>query len=336
MARLLDLPNEMILEIFDYLQQTDTKPIKLTFYMVGAAYRYVTQHSPLERVKHLHSLLLASRHLNSLLTPIFYRDICVRDHLRIGEKIPIEQLKWTLKKDPSLQEHIVSAILPFGRSWDQCWIRDIFQVFWFTNIQTLTLYKFNDWKAMGFENNSHVGTSPVQCLRLFWCGAHEEALAAVLSWPAALKVLHYEAWEGEWEDHFEDRPCKPWTCAAFVRTLQPQRRTLEELTMTRPWIDHEGMFNGPRIDLSEFTALQTLRISHVFLCGWDDPSGVWKNLPHNLEVLEVFYDDYDLAEFLSEESDDESYDPFLLDLIRNKRAHLPHLRTVTIHSLEDV
>lgn len=334
MARLLDLPDEVILEIIDYLQ-TDTKQIKLSFYELGDAYRYAISHNPSQRVKYLHSCLLASRRLNSLLTPIFYRDIFVREYYRVGEKIPLEQLKWTLEKSPSLQEHIVSAIIPCGSSWRDRSIRDIYRVFWFTNIQTLTIHGFKDWEPMQFENNSHVGTSPVECLRLVDCGAHEEALATVLSWPAALKVLHYDADQGEWEGHYGDEPAKTWTCAAFVRTLRSQRRTLEELTMTRPWLDHEGLGNGPRIDLSEFTALQTLRIYHVFLCGWDDPTGVWKGLPHSLEVLEVFYDDTDLTQFLWE-SDDEPYDTFILDLIRNKRAHLPHLRTVTIYSFERV
>ncbi|KAJ5145783.1 uncharacterized protein N7515_000347 [Penicillium bovifimosum] len=334
MARLLDLPNEVILEIIDYLQ-TDTKQIELPFYKLGDAHRYVIDHNPSQRVKYLHSLLLASRRLNSLLTPIFYRDIFVREYGRVGEKIPLEQLKWTLEKNSSLEEHIVSAIIPCGSSWRDRSIRDVFHVFWFTNIQSLTIHWFKDWEPMQFEDNSHVGTSPVECLRLIDCGAHEEALATVLSWPAALKVLHYDADQGEWDGHYGDEPAKSWTCAAFVRTLRSQRRTLEELTMTRPWLEHEGLGNGPRIDLSEFTAIQTLRIYHVFLCGWDDPTGVWKVLPPNLEVLEVFYDDRDLTQFLWE-GDEEQYDTFLLDLIRNKRAHLPHLRTVTIYSFDQV
>ncbi|KAJ5648674.1 hypothetical protein N7490_005046 [Penicillium lividum] len=335
MARLLDLPDEVILEIIDYLQTDDTKQIKLSFYELGDAHRYAINHNPSQRVKYLHSLLLASRRLNSLLTPIFYRDIFVREYCRVGEKIPLEQLKCSLEKNPSLQEHIVSAIIPCGGSWRDRSIRDIFPVLWFTNIQTLTIHWFKDWEPMQFQNNSHVGTSPVECLRLVDCGAHEETLATVLSWPAALKVLHYDADQGEWEGHYGDEPAKSWTCAAFVRTLRSQRRTLEELTMTRPWLDHEGLFNGPRIDLSEFTALRTLRLYHVFLCGWDDPSGAWKGLPPSLEVLEVFYDDIDLTQFLGE-SDDEPYDPFLLDTIRHKKVNLPHLRTVTIYSFEEV
>lgn len=158
-------------------------------------------------------------------------------------------------------------------------------------------------------------------------------LYIVLSWPAALKRLHYDAEQVEWDGHRGDEPAKEWTAAAFVRTLQTQKSTLEELIMTRPWLVHEGLGNGPRINLSEFEALKTLRIYHVFLCGWDDRFGVWRDLPPNLEVLEVFYDDIELTKFQNE-YDPDRYDTFLADLIRHKRSHLPHLHTVTIYSPE--
>ncbi|KAJ5806780.1 hypothetical protein N7474_010372 [Penicillium riverlandense] len=332
MARLLDLPDELILVIVDYLQM-DTKHVELSFYELGDAYRYAIKQNQPPRVKYLHSFLLACHRLNSLLQPIFYHDIFVREYCHVGEKVPVQQLKWSLEKNPSLEQHIFSAITPCGGSWGDRSIRDIFQSFWFSNIQTLTIHEFKDWEPMQFENNSHIGTSPVECLRLISCGAHEAALAAVLSWPAALKILHYDAEQGEWEGHYGNEPAKSWTCAAFVRALRSQRKTLAELTMTRPWLDHEGLGNGPRIDLSEFTSLKTLRIYHVFLCGWDDPYGIWKGLPQSLEVLEVFYDDIELTQFLCE-GNDERYDTFVLDLIRHKRSHLPYLRTVTIFSFE--
>lgn len=334
MARLLDLPDELILAIVDYLQM-DTKQVQLPFYQLGDAYRYVIDHNPSLRVKRLHSLLLTSYRLSGLLRPIFYRDIFVREYCRVGQEAPLLQLKWSLEKNPSLQEHIISATVPCRSSWRGGHsIHDIFQFFWFTNIQTLTIHKFIDWEPLKFENNSHIGTSPVECLRLIDCGAHEEALAAVLSWPAALKILHYDADQGEWEGLRGNEPLESWSCAALVRTLQSQKRTLEELTMTRPWLDHEGLGGGPRIDLSEFKSLTTLRIYHVFLCGWDDRDGVWECLPRSLEVLEVFYDDHDLTPFLCET--DDGYDTFVLDLIRHKEAHLPYLRAVTIYSREAV
>lgn len=59
------------------------------------------------------------------------------------------------------------------------------------------MLRFNDWEPKEFEDDSHVGTSPVIALDLIGYGAHEEALGAVLSWPAALEVLHYDAEQGE-------------------------------------------------------------------------------------------------------------------------------------------
>lgn len=155
----------------------------------------------------------------------------------------------------------------------------------------------------------------------------------MLSWPAALEELQYDACQGAWGGHYEDEPVPDWECAAFVRALQPQKATLKDLTLTRPPLAHEGLFNGPRIDLSDFTALTTLRIYHVFLCGVDDPREAWRGLPRHLEVLEVYYDDTELVRF-QEEGRHDSFDPFLLGLIRHKDTHLPHLRRVAVNSPE--
>lgn len=334
MAGLLDLPNEVILIIVEYLQ-ADIQQLTLPFYELGDAHRYAIHQNPPRRVGYLRSLLLVSRHLNDLLTPILYRNVFVRDYGRSDEKKPLDQLQLTLEKNPSLNEDIISAFIPCGSSWSDRSIGQVISFFWYANMRTLTIHQFNDWEPLEFGNDSHVGTSPVECLSLIDCGAHEEALAAVLSWPAALKILHYDANQGEWSGHYGDEPAKEWTTAAFVRTLQSQRRSLEELTMTRPWLDHEGLGNGPRIELSEFKALRILRLYHVFLCGWDDWPGVWRDLPPNLEELEVFYDDRDLTRFL-DEGDAVSYDPFLLDVIRHKTTHLPHLHRVAIYAFERV
>ena len=329
MARLLDLPTELILAIGDYLRM-GTRQAPLLFHEIGDAYSYAIKHDPSPGTKSLRSLLFATCRLNSVLQPLFYRDIFVRRYGHVGEPVPLQQLKQSLEKNPCLQEHINSAIIPCDDS-----IYDIHHFFWFSNMQDLTIHEFNDWQPLEFPDNSHIGTSPVECLRLINCGAFEEALAAVLSWPASLKTLHYDVEQGEWEGHIGDEPARTWTCAAFVRTLQPQKTTLEELTMTRPPLEHEGLGNGPRIDLSEFVSLKILRIFHVFLCGWDAPDGVGKGLPQSLEVLEIFYDDTVLTQFLSE-GDYSEDDDFMLDLIRHKRTHLPYLHTVNIYSPEIV
>ncbi|KAJ5625179.1 hypothetical protein N7510_001488 [Penicillium lagena] len=333
MGRLLDLPDELLSTIIDHIQDDTTGTITTTletlpFHQWGELYERAVGQKPSQRIKNLHSLLITSRRFNRLLKPIFHRDICVHD--RFGDD-RLDQLHRTLEKDPGIEEHILSAIVPCN----YIFTLNVYRFFWFPNIETLSIVKFKDWEPLEFENDSHVCTSPVKALNLISCGAHEKALAAVLSWPAGLEVLHYDADQGEWEGHLEDEPVNSWTCAAFVRTLQPQQATLRELTLTRPPLEHEGLFNGPRIDLSEFTALTTLRIYHVFLCGWDDPRSAWRALPRSLEALEVFYDDTELTQFL-EEGESEAYDPFFLALVRHKKTHLPHLLTVSINSPEGI
>ncbi|KAL3482696.1 hypothetical protein BJX62DRAFT_221305 [Aspergillus germanicus] len=158
-------------------------------------------------------------------------------------------------------------------------------------MNTLTICDFSDWYPLDFDNDDHVGQSTLLRLNLINCGAKEDALAAVLSWPAELQSLHYDADQGEWEGHYENESVVSWTCAAFVRALQHQKVHLQELTLTRVALAHEGLFMGPRIDLHDFNALTTLRILEVFLCGIENPRDCWRSLPPNLETLEVSYDD---------------------------------------------
>ncbi|KAJ6120828.1 hypothetical protein N7523_005108 [Penicillium sp. IBT 18751x] len=334
MAGLSDLPNEIVLLIVEYLQAgIQQDKVQVPFYRLANAHSYAIDHDPPRIIGYLRSLILLCRRFHALLTPILYRDILVRDYALGGATRPRDQLNWTLEQNPVLDELINSAFISCAGPHDDRSIYRLVPFFWYASMHTLTIHQFNDWAPLEFDDDSHVGTSPVESLRLIECGAHEEALAAVLSWPAALRYLLYDVEQVEWFGHIGDEPAKEWTAAAFVRTLQSQKSTLEELVMTRPRLDHEGLGNGPRINLSEFTALKTLRIYHVFLCGWDDPFGVWRDLPPNLEVLEVFYDDTDLTRFQNEYVP-ERYDTFLPDLIRHKRTHLPRLHTVTIYSPE--
>ncbi|KAJ5824603.1 hypothetical protein N7447_006943 [Penicillium robsamsonii] len=334
MARLLDLPAEVILSIYEYLQM-DTKQTPLLFYEYGDAYRYVKDRDPPPSVKNLHSFLLASDRLHGrFIQAMFYRDVFVpsRDYLRrnCAKNTPLQQLDRTLKDDPSRQEHIISATIPCEDSVD------FRQFFWFNNIRNLTIIDSYDghWDPLKFEDDSHIGTSPVECLRLISCEADEEALTTIFSWPAALKKVHYDVEQSAWGCNCGDCGLPPWSCAAFVRPLQSQKASLEELTMTRPPLVHGGLGDGPHIDLSEFTALKTLRIYHVFLCGWGHYS-LWESLPRSLEVLEVYYDDLQITDYLSG-ADQGLGGHFIPDLIKHKRSHFPHLHTMIIHSSEGV
>ncbi|KAJ5126878.1 hypothetical protein N7448_007657 [Penicillium atrosanguineum] len=335
MAGLLDLPNEIILFIVDYLQAgIQEAEVQVPFYRLGDAYRDAIDHDQPRMTGYLRSLILLCHRFHDLLTPIMYRDILVRDYNFGGKRRPLDQLNRTLQQNPGLNEFITSASISCGDSLADYSILPLVPFFWYASMYTLTIHTFNDWSPLEFEDDSHVGTSPVEFLRLLGCGAHEEALASTLSWPAVLKSLHYDVEQGEWDGHAEGEPAKEWTTTAFVRALQSQKSTLEELILTRPRCVHEGLYTGPHIILSEFTALKTLQIYHAFLRGWDESFRIWRCLPPNLEVLEVFYDDTDLYRFQND-CEPDGYDSFLPDLIRHKRTRLPHLHTVTIYSPEN-
>ncbi|KAJ5365377.1 hypothetical protein N7517_008263 [Penicillium concentricum] len=307
MARLLDLPAEVILSIAEYLQ-IDTKQAPLQFYEYGDAYGYVKDHDPPPSVRNLHSFLLAAnRPYSRFLQEMFYRDVFVPGRLNHSEKgaknCPLQLLDRTLKEDPSLQEHIISATIPCEDSIH------FGQFFWFTNIRELTIIGSytGDWDP-SFEGDSHIGTSPVECLRLISCEADEEALTTIFSWPAALKK--------------------------FTSMLNKAHGIAVAGTAEsrRGHVLHLGLGDGPHIDLTEFTALKTLRIYHVFLCGEGHPEP-WQSLPRSLVVLEVYYDDLRIGEYLSG-ADRAPLDHFIPKLIQHKRSHLPNLHTMIVHSSE--
>lgn len=320
MVQFLDLPDELILVIVSYVQAEKGQG-NLPFYKWGDLYERAIKQDQPQHKKDLRSLYLVSRRFYRLLKRNYYENICVREGP--SHNHPLDRLKRTLRDEPNLQKFIVSAVVPCTTS-----LYDFFCFYWFPNIQTLSILHFKPMDSWEDESGlrQFIGKSPITALNLIRCGAHEEALATILSWPAALEVLHYDVEQVEWDGIYDDEPDKGWTCAAFVRTLQPQMGSLKELTLTRPWLVHEGLFNGPRICLKDFTALTTLRIYHVFLCGTDDPLEAWRSLPHSLEELEIFYDDWDLTTF--------EEDKFLLGLLVHKEEHLPNLRRISIASPE--
>ncbi|KAL4924590.1 uncharacterized protein BDV17DRAFT_274094 [Aspergillus undulatus] len=305
-----------------------------------------------DRTKTLRSLMLTSGHLYSLVRPFFYRNVLVREWSVEKQQHITWTFYQTLNRDPELAQYIHSAIIScrnfegydpgipvFAGQWEVAHyelpdpngttpaeLSKLLVTLFFRcrNMQSLTLFEFNAWEALELdstENNNDLssigsGTSPITHLTLTRCGAKESALASLLSWPKALKSLHYDANQGAWGMHYgyeydQDQDQNQtaetsdddeegggggvedaeWTCAAFVHALQPQKHSLTELILTREDPAHEGLFVGPRIDLSDFKALTALRIFELFLQGVEDPSDAWRGLPPNLETLEVFYDD---------------------------------------------
>lgn len=182
-----------------------------------------------------------------------------------------------------------------------------------------------------FKDYLHNRTSPVEILRLIECGALEEPLFAVLSWPRKLKELYYDVEQAKWCGDFEDEePWTQWSSVPFVNALQPHKGSLKSLSFTRHVpLYNEGLDCGPPAHLADFTSLTTLNIYHIFLTGDENEGEAWKRLPRNPEQLFVFYDDPDVYPFL----ETLPYS-FLMDLPRRKAEHFPKLQRVTIKSLE--
>jgi hypothetical protein len=327
MTGLLDLSTEILLIIIDY-----TLPQKDIYIEQGPFQTWAHRgHAMLldksakgnPYTKHVYDLILSCRRLHNLLKPMLYRDVVATDRL-FGKDSSFEVLQRSLGDDRGLEQHVVSAMIHSkGRP-----IAEMASFFWLPNIENLTIDGFMDWDAPE-EQDFAAGTSPVRNLRLLNCGAHESALAMVLSWPFKLEELHYDANQAEWMGHYEGGEEQDWTAEAFVRCLQPHKQTLRTLTLTRPFQDHEGLGTGPGIDLRDFKELRTLHIFDVFLCCWN--SEVWRRLPPNLQQLEVFYDDSELTRFVS---DEDQQAPFLLNLAPNIERQLPHLRKLHIWSEE--
>ncbi|KAL3492300.1 hypothetical protein BJX62DRAFT_236332 [Aspergillus germanicus] len=278
-----------------------------------------------QRTRTLRSLMLTSQHLYAFVKPLFYRDIVVPEW-HIGKQ---RHVTWMFYQtlNAELTQHIHSAVIntshfkgydpsipvfagryqlavyesPDERGSNPVELSALLGtlLFWSPNLRKLTVVEFNAWYALpegGTENPLwHPGTSPLTHLGLMDCGAKEAALTSLLAWPRALQTLHYDADQGACAMHYHEEPEEEeeteWTCAAFVRALRAQKATLSELLLTRKTPECERMYRGPRIDLSEFSALRVLKIFEVFLTGVEPEEHTWRGVPPNIELLEVFYDD---------------------------------------------
>lgn len=329
MVRLLNLPDELLVAIIDYVQTGDS----ITSFMLNTSTAYqkrelirrVNGKPPPQRVKDMLSLLLVSRRFHRMSRPIFYRDICVR--LNATRE---EHLSRTLEEDPSLEARIRSVTVSCRH---ERILNFVHRFFWLPRIETLTILAFGDQKHLKLENDSRIGTSPVKALNLRFCTAHMDALADVLSWPARLEVFHYH---GGAASRFTQDPRDEWTYSDFGRTLQPLKTTLRNLTIPeRPKNSEEYYLQSePCIDLRDFTALTTLRIYEVY-----DPTEVLRVLPPSLEVLEISHDTERAVRqegvvLELEEVARDTIEPFLFGMLRYKHAHVPCLLSVRIISDE--
>ncbi|KAL2011249.1 hypothetical protein VTN00DRAFT_3967 [Thermoascus crustaceus] len=328
MARLLDLPDELILSILSILVQDYAASQKLSTFNNWAREYEQTSTEAHQLAQQLYSLPLSCRRLANIVTSFLYRDVWLNRCCR-GDcwKHPrLEQSTRSLRDNRNLGQFIVSVAVPCGKS-----ITSVLPLFWLPNIHTLTLFNFEDEKAPGFEDYSHEGTSPVKVLCLIECCAEEAPLAAVLSWPQKLDELHYDVEQYEWSETREAMTLRDWECDTLVRSLQPQKESLQCLTFTRASPEGDRLRSVRTVNLKNFVFLKTLRIYQVFLISHERFPLPWARLPRNLEVLEIYHDDTDDIF-----TPDHEEDPYIIEIARHKEQYLPMLRKVTVGSWEDI
>lgn len=178
--------------------------------------------------------------------------------------------------------------------------------------------------------NIEIGVSTVKRLDLPGCKAGDYAVAKLAGWPAALEEFYMEveeAYPGEMHDGD--------TLAFYLdvgQALRRHRHTLQTLCLTRPFSSLQRHYRSElcdELDFKPFVALQTLRLCYYFLCcDGEVVRNIFKLLPPSLEILEVYYDDFERAHFLAEEDVSEQW---LKDIAKNK-ACVPSLREIKIHS----
>ncbi|KAH8197325.1 hypothetical protein TruAng_008529 [Truncatella angustata] len=176
--------------------------------------------------------------------------------------------------------------------------------FWLPKVHTIDLKNYDAWDTEPWDENNQydVQGSPVKVLRLVECGAHEDPLHEILSFPSALRELWYDVVQIEWSGHWGDTAPVDFSCAAIKRSLGHQIHSLEKLVFTRPRQDHEGFGYNDQLDISDLTALRSLCINQVFLVGYHSDLNIREHMPSSLEELDVFFDDAGYLSFLSHDA----------------------------------
>ncbi|RYP24522.1 hypothetical protein DL765_000542 [Monosporascus sp. GIB2] len=292
MAQLLDLPTEILLKIISNLaahNQPDSLD-HVPFYCWVEALMEQDEEAQ-EQITWLRPVSASCRRLYDVCFRALYSYIPL-DWSSSGA--PSMRLLQALGNDQSPLVHVRCLHIDVK----SCSALGFYKVFWLPNVRIVSLRRFTNRQALGWDGHDHVGTSPVEVLRLIECGAHEEALAEVLSWPKALKELWYDIEQAYWDGHYWSgyRPgpaAYQFTCAAVERAMKSQANSLERLVLTRQRRPYQGLGYSFPINLSDFTRLRRLSIYHVFLVGryCGDGELLRKQLPRSLNELEVFFDD---------------------------------------------
>ncbi|KAI1075215.1 hypothetical protein F5B20DRAFT_560456 [Whalleya microplaca] len=336
MARLLMLSNEILLEIISYLRSEQSPSLHNSPFIYFPRELKQANRVAAESVKNLYSVALVCNRLYNVAVSVLYNQIPL---LTNYDRSLIFVL--TLERAPHLSAHIRHVDISVSRGYNPDTI-DFYSLFWLPNVHTICIRDFNSWHGWKFDNQDHVRTSPVKILKLLNCGAHEEPLAEVLSWPESLQELWYDANQVEWSGSYEGQDPVEFTCSAVERAMSSQAGCLEKLVFTRRGPDHEGLGYSDLLNVRKYGKLKSFCVNAVFLLGLDPESvRVWEHLPKSLEELDICYDDYMYASITGPEDMTPAWLSGMLDKMVAGRdesdargGFTPSLERVRLTSLE--
>lgn len=238
------------------------------------------------------------------------------------------------------------------------------------NIYLLSISGIRNWQFLTQNSTQQPKSSNVASLRLINTLPADPSLAKLLSWPKALKSLHFELKLSEVNDGFFEIGHTGFVpvlkAKEFSDSLQSQASSLEELFI---YGDSQGDCSGGlqptgTIDLHTFVSLRYVGLPVVFLIqslsyanmlGVPIVPVVWSEiLPPTLEVLQLEisekFENYACSSYFSrdEEEYDEDFYPgqlgdLVCELVGKKETRFPKLRSIAIwlkgdgdvHALED-
>lgn len=269
MARILDLPNEVLHMIIDHLLRPPTRIQTWSPWPLA-----IPRPSHLRGTgKALSQLILANKYFYRLFQNRLYTHVALR-HSNIWPNFHI--FNQTLSRTPALSEHIISIYIAKPR------IEDVAKLFSLPKLTTLEVGSFINPQSSLAPSPAQHHKSAIQHLYLPLCYTTATSIGELLAYPAALRSLHFN--ECGWEPHMN----------SLMRALSSQRTTLERLTFTRASpLSAEYVPNRIRaIDLSGYSVLKSLSTNHAILVGRDEPvRRDHLRMPPLLEELQVLYDE---------------------------------------------
>ncbi|CZR52446.1 uncharacterized protein PAC_02323 [Phialocephala subalpina] len=331
MARLPDLPEELLHQVVSYLQPP---PLSLTSTPWGHWPPYLGKYikTTTERNKDLASLAMTCKQLHERLFATIHKPTNVNSAENSGK------LWDNIDANSRIGSSITTANIHGNLS-----LESVEFIFFLPNIRTVFFRGWSDWEPFDQDTelldgsgSSPIGSSPVTHLYLTDCGAHEAPLNQMMNWFKELKELWYEASQVEWDGHYAGGEEAPgFTCSAISRALSPLKSSLEKFVFTRNDPNHEGLYYSDAIDLREFSKLRELCVFHVLLVGYSDRNTIWKNLPKSLESLEVWFDDLGYTNFICDGGPAGAETPdWLFGILKHKGEAFPGLGRVRVVSLE--